>query len=135
MPTGTMIRPAGEGDDALVQLQNMALVIAATTREMLAVRQLALDNQSRLDAARDYIRGINQRLRVVEQRTQAGPLTEEQAREIHHRVNRIAQELTRRDPAQKHHPGRLRGAAPLEGGYQLQYYSLVGLRSGFELPR
>lgn len=105
MPTGTMIRPAGEGDDALVQLHNMALVIAATTREMLAVRQLALDNQSRLDAARDYIRGINQRLRVVEQRTQAGPLTEEQAREIQHRVNLIAHELTRRDPAQKHHPG------------------------------
>jgi hypothetical protein len=105
MPTGTMIRPAGEGDDALVQLHNMALVIAATTREMLAVRQLALDNESRLDAARDYIRGINQRLRVVEQRTQAGPLTEEQAREIQNRVNLIAQELTKRDPAQKHYPG------------------------------
>lgn len=105
MPTGTMIRPAGEADDALVQLHNMALVIAATTREMLAVRQLALDNQSRLDAAREFIRGINQRLRVVEQRTQAGPLTEEQAREIQHRVNLIAQELTRRDPSLKHHPG------------------------------
>jgi hypothetical protein len=105
MPTETMIRPDGEGDDALVQLHDMALVIAATTREMLAVHQLALDNQSRLDAARDYIRGINQRLRVVEQRTQAGPLSEEQAREIQHRVNLIAQELTRRDPAQKHHPG------------------------------
>jgi hypothetical protein len=100
MPTGTMIHPAGEGNDALVQLHNMALVIAATTREMLA-----LDNQSRLDAARDFIRGINKRLHVVEQRTQAGPLTEEQAREIQHRVNLIAQKLTRRDPAQKHHPG------------------------------
>ena len=72
--------------------------------EMLAVRQLALDNQSRLDAGRDYLPGINQRLRG-RARTQAGPLTEEQAREIQHRVNLIAQELTRRDPAQKHHPG------------------------------
>lgn len=72
---------------------------------MLAVRQLALDNQSRLDAGRDYLPGINQRLRMVEQRTQAGPLTDEPAREIQHRVHLIAQELTRRDPAQKHHPG------------------------------
>ena len=118
MPTGTMIRPAGEGDDALVQRRDMAL-----------------DNQSRLDATRDYVRGINQRLRVVEQRTRAGPLTEEQARKIQHRINLIAQELTCRDPAQKHHPGRLRGAAPLDGGYQLQGHSLVGLRSGLELPR
>jgi hypothetical protein len=105
LPAGLTVRPVEEDDHALVQLHNMALVIAATTREMLEVRRMALDNKSRLDAAREYLRGINSRMRVVEQRTQAGPLTEEQAREIQHRVNLIAQELTKHRPGEKHHMG------------------------------
>lgn len=100
-----IVRPVDDDDSALMQLHNMALVIAATTREMLEVRRLALDNKTRLDAAREYLQGMNQRLKVVEQRTLAGPLTDEQAREIQHRVNLIAQELSKRDPGQKHHMG------------------------------
>ncbi len=105
LPPNLTVRPVDEDDQALMQLHNMALVIAATTREMLEVRRMALDNQSRLDAAREYLQGINRRLRVVEQRTQAGPLTEEQAREIQHRVNLIARELARHKPGEKHHMG------------------------------
>jgi hypothetical protein len=100
-----VVRPVDESESALMQLHNMALVIAATTREMLEVRRLALDNKTRLDAARDYLTGLNQRLKLVEQRTLAGPLTEEQAREIQHRVNLIAQELSKHEPGQKHHMG------------------------------
>lgn len=100
---GTAVRPTNADDDALMQLHNMALVIAATTREMLEVRRLAQDNKTRLDAARDYLKGVNQRLRVVEQRTQSGPLTEEQAVEIKRRVNAIAQEMTRHEPGKSHY--------------------------------
>jgi hypothetical protein len=105
LPPDLIVRPIDADDRALVQLHNMALVIAATTREMLEIKQLSLNNKARLDAAREYLQGMNQRLKVVEQRTQSGPLTEEQAREIQHRVNLIARELTKQDPGQKHHMG------------------------------
>jgi len=112
LPSNLNVHPIDADDQALMQLYNMALVIAATTREMLEVRQLSLSNKTRLDAAREYLRGINQRLKVVEQqaqtaeqRTRAGTLTEEQAREVQHRVNLIAQELSKRKPGEKHHMG------------------------------
>lgn len=112
LPPTLNVRPASSDDQALMQLHNMALVIAATTREMLEVRQLSLNNEARLDAAREYLRGMNKRLNaveertlLVEQRTQAGALTEEQAREVQHRVNLIAQALTKRSPGEKHHMG------------------------------
>lgn len=105
LPTGLVVEPMDADDQALMQLHNMALVIAATTKEMMEIRQTSLDNKARLDAAREYLRGINKRLRVVEHRTQAGPLTEEQAREIQHRVNLISRELTKRDDSQKHYMG------------------------------
>jgi hypothetical protein len=56
-----------------------------------------------LDAAREYLQGMNRRLKLVEQRTQAGSLTEEQAREIQVRVNLIAQKMLEFDPTQKAH--------------------------------
>lgn len=112
LPPTLNVQPMSSEDQALVQLHNMALVIAATTREMLELRQLSLDNKTRLDAAREYLRGINKRLNAVEERThlveqriQAGALTEEQAREIQHRVNLIAQTLTKQSPGEKHHMG------------------------------
>lgn len=92
-------------DQSLVQLHNMALVIASTTKEMLVLRQLSVSNETRLDAASEYIRGMNNRLKIVEQRTRSGSLTEEQAREVQHRVNLIAQELTVHDPSIKHFGG------------------------------
>lgn len=112
LPPTLNVRPATSDDQALVQLHNMALVIAATTREMLELRQLSLDNKTRLDAAREYLRGMNKRLNAVEERTQlveervrAGALTGEQAREVQHRVNLIAQALTKHKPGEKHHMG------------------------------
>lgn len=105
LPSDFVSRPVTTDDHALVQLHNMALVIAATTKEMLEVRRLAVDNQARLDAAREYLQGMSRRLRVVEQRTQAGSLTEEQAREIQYRVNLIAQEMLKHDPGRRHHMG------------------------------
>jgi hypothetical protein len=100
---GIAVQTTDEGDQALAQLHNMALVIAATTREMLEVRRLGMDNKDRLDAAREYLRGMNKRLRIVEQRTAAGPLTEEQASEIKKRVNLIAQEMVKYDPSKSHY--------------------------------
>lgn len=112
LPPSLNVQPVDADDQALMQLHNMALVIAATTREMLEIRQLSLNNKARLDAAREYLQGMNQRLKVVEsqaqtaeQRTRVGKLTEEQAREIQHRVNLIAQELTKHRPGEKHHMG------------------------------
>jgi hypothetical protein len=105
LPPEVVVRPVETDDQALMQLHNMALVIAATTREMLEIKQLSLNNKTRLDAAREYLQGMNQRLKVVEQRTRAGALTEEQAREIQRRVNLIAQELIKLSPGEKHHMG------------------------------
>jgi len=99
------VQPIDADDQSLMQLHNMALVIASTTKEMLEVRRVALSNETRLDAAREYLRGMNNRLKVVEHRTRAGSLTDEQAREIQHRVNLIALELTVHDPSVKHHGG------------------------------
>jgi hypothetical protein len=110
LPPALNVRPASSDDQALIQLHNMALVIAATTREMLELRQLSLDNKTRLDAAREYLRGMNKRLNAVEERTQlveerlqTGALTEAQAREVQQRVNLIAQALTKYKPDAKHH--------------------------------
>jgi hypothetical protein len=110
--TNVTVRPLDADDQVLAQLHNMALVIAATTKEMMETKHLALDNQRRLDLAREYLQrmnarlgGIEERLHLFERRIQAGSLTEEQAREIQHRVNSIAEALTRHDPGTKHHPG------------------------------
>ena len=105
LPPVMGVQSVDSDDHALMQLHNMALVIASTTKEMLEVRKLSLDNQTRLDSAREYLRGINTRLKTVEQRTQAGKLTDEQAREVQHRVNLIAQEMTLHNPGLKHHGG------------------------------
>lgn len=112
LPPDLNVRPVDSDDQALMQLHNMALVIAATTREMLEIKQLSLNNKARLDAAREYLQGINQRLKVVEhqaqvaeQRTRVGVLTEEQAREIQYRVNLISQALTKHKPGEKHYMG------------------------------
>jgi hypothetical protein len=106
------VRPVDTDDQALLQLHNMALVIAATTKEMLETKHLALDNQRRLDLAREYLQrmnarlgGMDERLQLVEQQVRAGSLTEEQAREIQHRVNLIAREMVKHDPSEKHHMG------------------------------
>ena len=99
------VQPIDSDEQSLMQLHNMALVIASTTKEMLEVRQLSVSNETRLNAASEYIRGMNNRLKVVEQRTRSGSLTEAQAREVQHRVNLIAQELTVHDPSVKHHGG------------------------------
>jgi len=112
LPPDLIVRPIDADDHVLMQLHNMALVIAATTREMLEIKQLSLNNKTRLDAAREYLQGMNHRLKVVEhqaqvaeQRTRVGTLTEEQAREIQHRVNLISQQLTKYKPSEKHHMG------------------------------
>lgn len=112
LPPDLNVRPVDSDDQALMQLHNMALVIAATTREMLEIKQLSLNNKARLDAAREYLQGINQRLKVVEhqaqvaeQRTRVSVLTEEQAREIQYRVNLISQALTKHKPGEKHYMG------------------------------
>ena len=83
LPPDLNVKPVEADDQALVQLHNMALVIAATTREMLEIKQLSLNNKTRLDAAREYLQGMNQRLKVVEhqsqiaeQRTRAGRPTD-----------------------------------------------------------
>lgn len=112
LPSDLNVRPVDSDDQALMQLHNMALVIAATTREMLEIKQLSLNNKARLDAAREYLQGINQRLKVVEhqaqvaeQRTRVSVLTGEQAREIQYRVNLISQALTKHKPGEKHYMG------------------------------
>jgi ribosomal protein S13 len=116
-----------------MQLHNMALVIAATTREMLEIKQLSLNNKTRLDAAREYLQGMNQRLKVVEhqaqvaeQRTRVGTLTEEQAREIQHRVNLLAQELTKHKPGEKHHMGVYEVLRQETGATSYKYIPMKG---------
>jgi hypothetical protein len=79
----------------------MALVIAATTREMLATKYLAQSNAERLDRAALVVRNLTRRVTAVEQQVRAGKLTEEQAAEIKRRVNLIAQEEYSNDSWQK----------------------------------
>lgn len=101
----TAVSPIDATDQVLMQLHNMALVIAATTKEMMEAKHLALDNKRRLDLAREYLRGMNERLKLVEERTTAGGLTNEQAAEIRYRVNKIAEYYTQHEPGKKHHLG------------------------------
>lgn len=110
LASSTAVLPVDNDEKNLVQLHNMALVIAATTREMLETKRLAKDNERRLDLAREYLRGMNQRLSgmnqrltTVEQRTAVGSLTEEQAAEIKKRVNLIAQEMSKYEPGKSHY--------------------------------
>ena len=90
---------------AILQIREMGLAITRMADEMLALEQRTATVETRLDRAAAFVGNINKRLTVVEQQVRAGTLTEEQAREIQHRVNLLAQELTKRDPSQKHHPG------------------------------
>ncbi|MCP4426368.1 MAG: hypothetical protein GY803_17895, partial [Chloroflexi bacterium] len=96
------------GSQALMQLHNMAKVIAATTQEMLVVRQMAISNKTRLDAAREYLRGMNQRFAGMDERLTAvekripkpgDTLTKEQQFEIQDRVKRIALVMASMIPA------------------------------------
>jgi hypothetical protein len=106
----TAVSPTDASDQVLLQLHNMALVIAATTKEMLEAKRLAMDGQRRLDLARDYLRGMNKRISgidervtAVEQQIRAGKLTNEQAAEIKKRVNLIAQEMSKHDSGKSHY--------------------------------
>lgn len=101
-PLPTEVSP---NEAVLLQIREMGLAIARMAEQQLEIERRSFDNQKRLDAARDYIRGMNERLKLVEQQVKAGTLTEEQAREVKKRVNLIAQEYTKRDPGQKHYPG------------------------------
>ena len=80
----------------------MALVIAATTREMLATKYLAQSNTERLDRAALVVQNLTRRVTAVEQQVRAGKLTEEQAAEIKRRVNLIANEMSKHDPGKTH---------------------------------
>ncbi|MBX3058391.1 MAG: hypothetical protein KF770_18155 [Anaerolineae bacterium] len=99
------------GSQVLMQLHNMAKVIAATTREMMEVRQIAMSNKTRLDAAREYLRGMNQRLAGMDERLTAverrtpklgNTLSEEQQFEIQDRIKRIALVMAQYDPGKSH---------------------------------
>lgn len=100
---GMAVQPAGTSDEPLVQLHNMALVIAATTREMLATKYLAQSNAERLDRASEAFTKLTRRVTAVERQMQAGTLTEEQAAEIKKRVNAISQEMTKHSPGKSHY--------------------------------
>ena len=99
----TAVQPTSASDEPLVQLHNMALVIAATTREMLATKYLAQSNAERLDRAALVVQNLTRRVTAVEQQVRAGKLTEEQAAEIKRRVNLIAQEMTKHEPGRSHY--------------------------------
>jgi len=90
---------------AILQIREMGVAITRMADELLALEQRTASVATRLDRAATVVGNINKRLTVVEQQVRAGTLTEEQAREVQQRVNLIAQELTKRDPGQKHHPG------------------------------
>ena len=98
----TAVQPTSASDEPLVQLHNMALVIAATTREMLATKYLAQSNTERLDRAALVVQNLTRRVTAVEQQVRAGKLTEEQATEIKRRVNLIANEMSKHDPGKTH---------------------------------
>lgn len=100
---GVSIQATRASDEPLVQLHNMALVIAATTKEMLATKQLALSNQERLDQAASVVGDLRKRVKSIEQRLQVGTLTEEQAAEIRQRVNAIANEIVKHEPGKTHY--------------------------------
>ena len=100
---GTTVQPVEASDEPLVQLHNMALVIAATTREMLATKYLAQSNAQRLDRAALVVQNLTRRITAVEQQVRAGKLTEEQAAEIKRRVNLIAQEMSKHEPGKSHY--------------------------------
>lgn len=99
---GVQVQQTDATNQVLMQMHNMALVIAATTRELLDIRHVSLDNKKRLDAAREYMRGVNERLTTVERQLRAGTLTEEQAAEIKKRVNQIALTMAEQDPSKSH---------------------------------
>ncbi len=109
--SATAVPPMDADDQALMQLHNMALVIAHTTREMMETKRLAQDSQRRLDLAREYLRGMNKRLGEMDERITvvetripqpSDALTKEQAFEIQERVKRIALALAKHKPGKTH---------------------------------
>ena len=109
MPS-TAVQPLDSRDEVLSQLHNMALVIAATTREMMQARQLAESgvqlaqtNAQRLDRAAGVVSNLTRRITAVEQQIRAGKLTQEQAVEIKRRVNAIANEMAKYEPGKSHY--------------------------------
>jgi G3E family GTPase len=65
---------------------------------MLALAERTTTVEVRLEKAATVVGHMNKRLTAVEQQVRAGTLTEEQAREIQHRVNLIAREMVKQAP-------------------------------------
>ncbi|MBK8129078.1 MAG: hypothetical protein IPK53_09120 [bacterium] len=97
----TAVQPTSASDEPLVQLHNMALVIAATTRDagfkVPGAIQYRTVRPSSAGGAKFDPTGNG-----VEQQVRAGKLTEEQAAEIKRRVNLIANEMSKHDPGKTH---------------------------------
>lgn len=83
----------------------MGEAITRVADELIAIERRQTSTESRLDQAAQFVGQMNKRLTAVERQIRAGDLTAEQAREVQHRVNLIAQELTKHKPGEKHHPG------------------------------
>jgi hypothetical protein len=82
---------------ALIQIKEMGLAIAQMAEQQIEVERRLATTEDRLE------RGLNRA--AVERRIKAGHLTEEQAREIKRRVNKISFLLTEQKPGEKHFQG------------------------------
>jgi len=80
---------------------------------MIALERRQASTEDKLDRALNRAAAVfdnlGKRVTAVERQIRAGNLTEEQAREVQHRVNLIAQELAKRKPGEKHYPGIMVG--------------------------
>jgi hypothetical protein len=94
---------------ALTQIREMGRAIMQMAEQQIELERRIGSTEDRLERglkrAGIVFDQMGQRLTVVERRIKAGPLTEEQAREIKRRVNKISFLLTEQKPGEKHFQG------------------------------
>ena len=102
-------RPATAVTPQAAKLMQLKETVNQVIDSMIAIERRQMSTEDRLERALNRAAlafgELRQRLTAVERQIRAGNLTEEQAREVQHRVNLIAQELAKRKPGEKHYPG------------------------------
>ena len=102
-------RPSTAVEPQTAKLMQLKETVNQVIDSMIAVERRQMSTEDKLERALNRAAlafgELRQRLTAVERQIRAGNLTEEQAREVQHRVNLIAQELTKHKPGEKHHMG------------------------------
>ena len=107
----------------LQQIREMALAMAQLAAEQIEHERRIARSETRLDQAALFVKGLDNRLRAVEERVSPGnPISDEQAGEIADMVRAIAMSLSEKDDSKNHYQAIW---AELRRRFKVSSYKLI----------